>query len=42
MTLDRVPDVMRAGAAAVAVISDLLAGENLESRTRQYLAALRV
>ena len=42
MTLDRVPDVMRAGAAAVAVISDLLAGGNLESRTRQYLAALRV
>lgn len=42
ITLDRVPDVMRAGVAAVAVISDLLTGGDPEARTRQYLAALRV
>jgi thiamine-phosphate pyrophosphorylase len=42
MTLERAPDVMRAGAAAVAVISDLLTGGDAEARTRQYLAALRV
>jgi thiamine-phosphate pyrophosphorylase len=42
MTLERGPDVMRAGAAAVAVISDLLTGGDPEARTRQYLAALRV
>ena len=42
ITLERVPDVIRAGAAAVAVISDLLSGGDPEARTRQYLAALRV
>ena len=42
MTVERAPDVIRAGAAAVAVISDLLTGGDPESRTRQYLAALRV
>ena len=42
ITLERVPDVVRAGAAAVAVISDLLSGGDPEARTRQYLAALRV
>ena len=42
MTLDRVPDVIRSGASAVAVISDLLAGGDAEARTRQFLSALRV
>ncbi|HWK10138.1 MAG TPA: thiamine phosphate synthase [Vicinamibacterales bacterium] len=42
ITLEQAPDVIRAGASAVAVISDLLAGADLELRTRQYLAALRV
>jgi thiamine-phosphate pyrophosphorylase len=42
ITLDRAPDVLRAGASAVAVISDLLDGDDPEGRTRQYLAALRV
>lgn len=42
ITLERAPDVLRAGASAVAVISDLLAGEDAELRTRQFLAALRV
>ena len=42
ITLDRAPDVIRAGASAIAVISDLLAGGDAEARTRQFLAALRV
>jgi thiamine-phosphate pyrophosphorylase len=42
ITLERAADVIRAGASAVAVISDLLAGDDPEARTRQYLAALRV
>jgi thiamine-phosphate pyrophosphorylase len=42
ITLDRAPDVIRAGATAVAVISDLLAHGDAEGRTRQFLAALRV
>jgi thiamine-phosphate pyrophosphorylase len=41
ITLDRAPDVIRAGASAVAVISDLVS-EDPERRTRQYVAALRV
>ena len=39
MTLKRAPDVLAAGAASVAVISDLLAGDP-EARVRQYMAAL--
>jgi thiamine-phosphate pyrophosphorylase len=42
ITLDRAADVIRAGASAVAVISDLLVAGDPELRTRQYLAALRV
>jgi len=42
ITLERAPDVIRAGASAVAVISELLGGEDPETRTRQFLAALRV
>ncbi len=40
ITLERAPDVIRAGAAAVAVISDLLSTGNPESRVRDYLRAL--
>lgn len=40
ITLDRAPDVIRAGAASVAVISDLLATGDPESRVREYLRAL--
>lgn len=39
ITLERAPDVLAAGAASVAVISDLLAGDP-EARVRQYMAAL--
>ena len=39
ITLERVSDVMAAGASAVAVISDLLTG-NPASRAREYLAVL--
>ena len=39
MTLERAPDVLAAGAASVAVISDLLAGDP-EARVREYMAAL--
>jgi thiamine-phosphate pyrophosphorylase len=42
VTLERAPDVIRAGASAVAVISDLLAGGDAEARTRQFLSVLRV
>lgn len=40
ITLDRAPDVMHAGAASVAVISDLLSTGDPESRVRDYLRAL--
>ncbi len=40
ITLERAPGVIRAGAAAVAVISDLLSTGNPESRVRDYLRAL--
>ena len=40
ITLERAPDVLRAGAASVAVISDLLATGDPESRVRAYLNAL--
>lgn len=39
MTLERAPDVLAAGAASVAVISDLLVGDP-EARVRQYLGRL--
>jgi thiamine-phosphate pyrophosphorylase len=41
ITLERAPEVMRAGAASVAVISDLLSTGNPEARVREYLRALR-
>ena len=40
ITLARAPDVIRAGAASVAVISDLLSTGNPEARVREYLRAL--
>ena len=40
ITLDRAPDVIRAGAASVAVISDLLSTGNPEARVREYLRVL--
>lgn len=40
ITLDRAPEVMRAGAASVAIISDLLATGDPEGRVREYLAAV--
>jgi thiamine-phosphate pyrophosphorylase len=40
ITLDRASDVIRAGADAVAVISDLLATGDPATRVREYLAAL--
>jgi thiamine-phosphate pyrophosphorylase len=42
ITLERAPDVIRAGAASVAVISDLLSTGNPEARVREYLQALAV
>lgn len=39
ITLERAPEVLAAGAASVAVISDLLAGDP-ETRARQYVAVL--
>jgi thiamine-phosphate pyrophosphorylase len=36
ITLERATDVLRAGAEAVAVITDLLAGGNPEARVREY------
>jgi thiamine-phosphate pyrophosphorylase len=41
MTLDRAPGVIGAGAAAVAVISDLVDHGDPEARAREYLARLR-
>lgn len=40
ITLERAPDVIRAGAASVAIISDLLVTGNPEGRVRDYLRAL--
>jgi thiamine-phosphate pyrophosphorylase len=40
ITLERAPEVMAAGASAVAVISDLLTGDDPEARARAFLAAL--
>lgn len=40
ITLDRAPEVIRAGAASVAVISDLLSTGDPEGRVRDYLRAL--
>jgi thiamine-phosphate pyrophosphorylase len=40
ITLDRVPDLLRAGATGIAVISDLLVGDDPEARTRQFIARL--
>lgn len=40
MTLERAPHVIRAGAASVAVISDLLSTGNPEARVREYLRTL--
>ncbi len=40
VTLERAPGVIGAGAAAVAVISDLLSTANPEARVREYLRAL--
>jgi thiamine-phosphate pyrophosphorylase len=39
ITLERAPDVLAAGAASVAVISDLLVGDP-EARVREYMGAL--
>jgi thiamine-phosphate diphosphorylase len=41
ITLDRARDVLEAGAASVAVISDLLSTGNPETRVREYLQRLR-
>jgi thiamine-phosphate pyrophosphorylase len=41
ITLERVPEVMAAGASAVAVISDLLTTGDPERRVREYVRALR-
>jgi thiamine-phosphate pyrophosphorylase len=40
ITLERAADVIRAGAASVAVISDLLSTGDPEARTREYLRVL--
>jgi thiamine-phosphate pyrophosphorylase len=42
ITLERAPAVIAAGASAVAVITDVLAGGDPEQRTRQFLSALGV
>lgn len=41
ITLERAPEVMEAGAASVAVISDLLSTGDPEARVRAYLRVLR-
>ena len=41
ITMENAPSVLAAGADAVAVIRDLLAGPDLEERARRFLAALR-
>ena len=40
ITLERAPAVIQAGASALAVITDLLAGDDPESRVRAYLERL--
>ena len=40
ITIERASEVMQAGAAAVAVISDLLSTGNPEARVREYLRTL--
>ena len=40
ITLERAPGVLRAGAASVAVISDLLSGADPATRVREFLTAL--
>jgi thiamine-phosphate pyrophosphorylase len=40
ITLERVPEVVRAGATGIAVITDLLTGNDLEARTREFIARL--
>jgi thiamine-phosphate pyrophosphorylase len=40
ITLERAPEVMRAGAASVAIISDLLSGGDPAARVREFLTAL--
>jgi len=42
ITLGRAPEVIAAGAASVAVITDLLATGNPAARVRAYLDALAV
>lgn len=41
ITLDNAPTVRQAGASSIAVITDLLTGNDPEARVRAYLAALR-
>jgi thiamine-phosphate pyrophosphorylase len=41
ITLDRAKAVIEAGAASVAVISDLLSTDDPASRVREYLSVLR-
>jgi thiamine-phosphate pyrophosphorylase len=40
ITLERAPEVIAAGASAVAVITDLLEAPDVEARVREYLSAL--
>jgi len=40
ITLERAPEVIAAGASSVAVISDLLVGDDPEERVRRFLARL--
>ena len=40
ITLQHLPDLVRAGASGVAVISDLLIGDDPEGRTREFIASL--
>jgi thiamine monophosphate synthase len=42
ITVESMADVMQAGAAAVAVIGDLLSGGDPEGRVRAYLQRLHV
>lgn len=41
ITLENAPAVIEAGADAVAVVRDLLAGPDIEARARELLEALR-
>jgi thiamine-phosphate pyrophosphorylase len=40
ITLERAPEVLAAGAASVAVISDVLSGGDPEARVREFLGRL--